>query len=379
MEGISMVNSSRGIHNVSNNTRRRREHSDTRKKYGKEKHVSTTWEIGSSIINEYFEYETSNIGGSLLQAFISEKPIKNLLFLELKTLQDLKEMPGLRKLDLFMLSIADSTQRSYKGGWSHFVSFFIEENDPFPNWKDENECIIIFGDFITWATDNIKLSEVNIACSVISKMFQCLQPTLGITKIQQIISLKRGALMSNPKQIKYLKLWNPDLVISYYTSTYTLTTDTIARYNFLQKKIAIFLGFLFMLRTFEAYQATINRNEKNIENSQLGYWLVTNLKNKKLLLSNIWIPNLLFTDNKNNLLVPTMEHQGNNLTMLNLAESIMNPQKSYLLSTFHVIQEFLTLILKDLNSLFVIQNSKDKMSLSAYRKLIKQAMFRYGN
>jgi hypothetical protein len=175
-------------------------------------------------------------------------------------------------------------------------------------------------------------------------------------------------------QVKYLKLWNPDLVIQYYTSIYTPTADPIARYNFLQKKIAIFLGFFFMLRPFEAYQATINRNKKNNENSQLGYCLVTNLKNKKLLLSNIWIPNLLFTDNKNNLPVPTTEHQGNDLIMLNLAESIMNPNKSYLLSTFHVIQEFLTLIPKNSNSLFVIQNTKDKMSLSAYRKLIRQVM-----
>jgi hypothetical protein len=109
------------------------------------------------IVNEYFEYETGNIGDSLLQAFISGEPIKNLLFLELKTLQDLKEIPqrwmiileilthemGLRKLDLFMSSIVDSTQRSYKGGWFYFVSFFIKENDPFPNWKDEDECIIL--------------------------------------------------------------------------------------------------------------------------------------------------------------------------------------------------------------------------------------------
>jgi hypothetical protein len=64
--------------------------------------------------------------------------------------------------------------------------------------------------------------------------------------------------------------------------------------------------------------------------------------------------------------------------MLNLAESIMNPQRSYLLSTFHVIREFLTLIPKDSNSLFVIKNTKDKMTLSAYRKLIKQAMLDMG-
>jgi hypothetical protein len=33
-------------------------------------------------------------------------------------------------------------------------------------------CYSIQRDFITWAADNIKLSEVNIACSAISKMFQ---------------------------------------------------------------------------------------------------------------------------------------------------------------------------------------------------------------
>jgi hypothetical protein len=92
MEGISMVNSSRGIHNVSNNISRRKKNSDTRKKHGKEKYVSTTWEIRSVIVNEYFEYETNNIGGSLLQAFISGKPVKDLLFLELKTLQNSTKM-----------------------------------------------------------------------------------------------------------------------------------------------------------------------------------------------------------------------------------------------------------------------------------------------
>jgi hypothetical protein len=39
----------------------------------------------------------------------------------------------LRKLDLFISSLAESTQHSYKRGWSHFVSFFIEENEPFPD------------------------------------------------------------------------------------------------------------------------------------------------------------------------------------------------------------------------------------------------------
>jgi hypothetical protein len=46
----------------------------------------------------------------------------------------------------------------------------------------------------------------------------------------------------------------------------------------------------------------------------------------------------------------------------------------YLLSSFHVIEELLTLIPKDSNLLFIIQNTKDKISLSAYRKLIRQGM-----
>jgi site-specific recombinase XerD len=60
--------------------------------------------------------------------------------------------------------------------------------------------------------------------------------------------------------------------------------------------------------------------------------------------------------------------------MLNLAESFMNPHRSYLFNTFHVIQEFLTLIPKDSDSLFVIHNTKNKMTLSAYWKLIRQGM-----
>jgi hypothetical protein len=129
-------------------------------------------------------------------------------------------------------------------------------------------------------------------------MFQGLSPTLQLAKIQQIISIKKGILMSNPKQVKYLSLWDPD----------------------------------------------------------------------------IWIPNLLYSNEKNNLPILTTEHKNNKSTMLNLAESFMNPQRSYLLGTFHIIREFLTLIPENSNSLFVIRNTKDRMTLSAYRKLIKQGM-----
>jgi hypothetical protein len=42
IEGTSMVNPSRGIHNITNDLRRHRKHSDTRKEYGKTKHVPST-------------------------------------------------------------------------------------------------------------------------------------------------------------------------------------------------------------------------------------------------------------------------------------------------------------------------------------------------
>jgi hypothetical protein len=43
--------------------------------------------------------------------------------------------------------------------------------------------------------------------------------------------------MSHPKEVKYLKPWNPDLIILYYTTAFTPIVDPIARYNFLPKKM----------------------------------------------------------------------------------------------------------------------------------------------
>jgi hypothetical protein len=72
--------------------------------------------------------------------------------------------------------------------------------------------------------------------------------------------------MSHPKKVKYLKILDPNLIISYYTNIFTPIMDPTTRYNFLQKKIAIFLGFFFILRPFEAYQTIINRNQEHHKN-----------------------------------------------------------------------------------------------------------------
>jgi hypothetical protein len=47
-------------------------------------------------------------------------------------------------------------------------------------------------------------------------------------------------------------------------------------------------------------------------------------------------------------------------------EPLMNPYRLYLLSTYYVIQEFLILIPKDSDSLFVYKNTKNKITLLAY-------------
>jgi hypothetical protein len=60
--------------------------------------------------------------------------------------------------------------------------------------------------------------------------------------------------MSHSKQAKYLQIWEPDILLSYY-----------------QKKIAISLGFFFMLRPFEAYQAKILNNPKYESNPQSSF------------------------------------------------------------------------------------------------------------
>jgi hypothetical protein len=75
-----------------------------------------------------------------------------------------------------------------------------------------------------------------------------------------------------PKQAKYLQIWEPDILLSYYQKTPTLTSNDSERYKFLQKKIAIFFGFFFMLRPFKTYQTKILNNPEYESNPQSGFW-----------------------------------------------------------------------------------------------------------
>jgi hypothetical protein len=75
-----------------------------------------------------------------------------------------------------------------------------------------------------------------------------------------ILSFKKKNLTNHPKQVKHLEIWKLDILLSYYQKTPIPTLNESERYNFLQKKIAIFLGFFFMLRPFETYQAKYQKN-----------------------------------------------------------------------------------------------------------------------
>jgi hypothetical protein len=100
-----------------------------------------------------FKHETSCIRGILLQNFLDGKKIEKPLYLEEKKLEELEKIPERWMLVLEILThftgLVEFIQRNYKRGWNQFISFFIKDNEQFQNWNNEDECIVIFGDFIS--------------------------------------------------------------------------------------------------------------------------------------------------------------------------------------------------------------------------------------
>jgi hypothetical protein len=84
---------------------------------------------------------------------------------------------------------------------------------------------------------NNKLSELNIISSAIPKMFQWLFPKFFIA----IISLKKGALMSHPKPVKYFQ---NHILLSYYqnSSTSGIYKEEISFSEVQTKNILDFFG-----------------------------------------------------------------------------------------------------------------------------------------
>jgi hypothetical protein len=59
-------------------------------------------------------------------------------------------------------------------------------------------------------------------------------------------------MIGNPKKPKYPVMWNPNLLIDYYCKNNGDNLLPDEKYQFLQIKVAILLGYLHMLRPQEA-------------------------------------------------------------------------------------------------------------------------------
>jgi hypothetical protein len=106
-------------------------------------------------------------------------------------------------------------------------------------------------------------------------------------------------MLNHPKKLKYPITWNPDLLIDYYYKNNGNNLSMEEKYQFLQTKVAILLGYLHMLGPQEAWSCEESvKQELKLEFNK-GCWLRTIVKNNKTSISDIWIPNIDLLINKN--------------------------------------------------------------------------------
>jgi hypothetical protein len=99
-------------------------------------------------------------------------------------------------------------------------------------------------------------------------------------------------MTNNPKKTKYPVMWNPDLLIDYYYKNNENNLPLEEKYQFLQTKVAILLGYLHMLKPQKAWSCElVSKPELELEINK-GCWLRTVAKNDKTNISDIWIPNI---------------------------------------------------------------------------------------
>jgi hypothetical protein len=146
-------------------------------------------------------------------------------------------------------------------------------------------------------------------------------------------------MINHPKKPRYPITWNPDLLIDYYYKNNRDNLSMEEKYQFLQTKIAILLGYLHMLGPQDAWSCEItDKPELKVEFNK-GCWLRTIVKNDKTSISYVWIPNIDLLINKDSV------NNNNNNEQLD-----ENPQLVNLLNVFYAI-----LLLK---SMIIIPNIK---------------------
>jgi hypothetical protein len=76
-------------------------------------------------------------------------------------------------------------------------------------------------------------SELNIACSAISKLFPVFHLLLSIPKIPLIKNLRRGIALQHPKRAKYKTTWDSNLLLNYYLKEETPEGNNATKIYFL--------------------------------------------------------------------------------------------------------------------------------------------------
>jgi hypothetical protein len=82
-------------------------------------------------------------------------------------------------------------------------------------------------------------------------------PDFDFAQSNYVKSIKKGLMKDKPKNPRYSNIWNLDILLSYYQNINIELYDEKEKFQCLQTKIAVLLGFFHMLRPIEAWSSTI--------------------------------------------------------------------------------------------------------------------------
>jgi hypothetical protein len=174
-------------------------------------------------------------------------------------------------------------------------------------------------------------------------------------------------MISYFKKLRYPITWNPDLLINYYYKNNGNDFPTEEKYQFLQTKIAILLGYLHMLRPQEAWPCEITDKPELKLDFNKGCWLRMIVKNDKTSISDIWIPNI-------DLLISKNSTNNNDNEQLNENPQLINP-----LNVFYAILLLKSMvIIPNIKRLFVDRLTGNPIPRSRYTSMMHKEMQKMG-
>jgi hypothetical protein len=269
---------------------------------------------------------------------------------------------GISIIDAYPKGTAESTWKSYKSGWNIFVKFLVEEKYNDTDWEYKKDCEKVYLEFLNWVFVGRKIppSSINIACSVVSKFICVFITDFNFVQSRFVKNIKRGFMTNNPKKPKYP-------LIDYYYKNNENDLPLEDKYQFLQVKTAIVLGYLHMLRSQEAWSCeVVSKPELGLEINE-GCWLRTIVKNDKTNISDIWIPNI-------DLLISYKDEIKINNTK---QKEIGNQAKTNPLNVFYTIHLLKTMTLLPVKRLFVNRMIGNPISKSKYTMMMHKEIQKY--